>query len=95
MNLKCAFCQQELDPSEKVGRRDVCPACGRDLHCCYQCHFYDANSHHECRETQADYVKEKDQANFCDYFRLNPHLRVKVADKETQKAKLEALFKKK
>ena len=91
--MKCAFCQNEVVVSERVGRRDVCSHCGRDLHCCCQCHFYDKNVHHECREPQADYVKEKDQANFCDYFRFDPKIQAKVED-AAAKAKFENLFKK-
>ncbi|MDO8527137.1 MAG: hypothetical protein Q7T03_05545 [Deltaproteobacteria bacterium] len=89
----CAFCQKEVSLSGTVGRRDVCPHCDADLHCCFQCHFYNPDVHHECTEPQADYVSEKEKANFCDYFRFDPHAKVKVADKEAQKAKLDALFK--
>ncbi len=92
--MKCAFCQTDVSVSERAGRRDSCPHCGGDLHCCYQCHFYDEQAHHECREPQADWVKEKDQANFCDYFRFDPQRVVKGENKEAAKAKLEALFKK-
>jgi len=92
---KCCFCQQEVTIVDRVGRRDACPSCGRDLHCCFQCHFYDENAHHQCLEPQADYVSEKDQANFCDYFRFDPRIQIKTVDKNAQHAKLEALFKKK
>ncbi|MBI4125149.1 MAG: hypothetical protein HY466_04385 [Deltaproteobacteria bacterium] len=91
----CAFCQREVVLTEKPGRREECPHCGRDIHCCYQCRFYDAKAHHECREPQADFVAEKDQANFCDYFVFAPQIRVKTEDKEKLKAQLNNLFKKK
>lgn len=92
--MRCVFCQKDVFVSERVGRRDVCSHCGRDLHCCYQCHFYDKNAHHECREPQADFVKEKDEVNFCDTFRFDPQIVVKTEDKEAARAKLDALFKK-
>lgn len=91
----CAFCQKKLEIKEKPGRLDECPHCHRDLHCCYQCRFYDRSAHHECREPQADFVAEKEKANFCDYFVFDPQIRVKTEDKEAARAKLEALFKKK
>lgn len=91
----CAFCQKKIELSEKPGRCDLCPHCDRDLHCCFQCLFYDANAHHECREPQADIVLEKDKANFCDYFIFDPQIQVKTEDKNAARAKLEALFKKK
>ncbi|MFK7826658.1 MAG: hypothetical protein AB8G05_21130 [Oligoflexales bacterium] len=32
------------------------------------CIYYDAGSHHECREPQAEWVREKESGNFCGYF---------------------------
>lgn len=60
-----------------------------------QCKFYDPNVHHECREPQADFVSEKDQANFCDYFVFGPRLKVQIEDARKAKEKLEGLFKRK
>ena len=90
----CAFCQKDISLKDKPGRRDVCPECGRDLRCCYQCHFYDASAHHECREPQADWVSEKDKSNFCDYFIFDPQIQVKTEKKDTLQSKWENLFKK-
>ena len=33
------------------------------------CAFYDAHAHNQCRETQAEWVRYKEEANYCDYFR--------------------------
>ena len=54
-----------------VARTDECPDCQRDLHCCRNCRFFDPGKSRQCSEPQADYVKEKDRANFCDYFSPN------------------------
>ncbi len=35
------------------------------------CRFFDPGKNNQCSETQADYVREKDKANFCDYFQPN------------------------
>ena len=51
-----------------MGRKEECPHCSTDLHTCTHCSFYDTGSYNECREPQADVVKEKEKANFCDYF---------------------------
>ncbi|MBI4209475.1 MAG: hypothetical protein HY538_07210 [Deltaproteobacteria bacterium] len=69
----CYACSGEI-PQKSIGRRDVCDRCGADLHCCFQCEFYDEKAHHQCRESQAEWVSDKERANFCDYFRgaLNP-----------------------
>ena len=36
------------------------------------CSYFDANVAKSCREDDAEEVKEKERANFCDYFK--PHL---------------------
>ncbi|MBI4367443.1 MAG: hypothetical protein HY543_11545 [Deltaproteobacteria bacterium] len=94
----CAFCGAALADPRAVARRDVCSGCGKDLHCCLQCRFYDRQTHHECREPQAEYVAEKVEANFCEYFELMGTRRVGLAgeDPAQEKAKraLDALFKK-
>lgn len=48
--------------------RDTCPRCDADLHTCRNCRHYDAGAHHECRENQAEWVRDKDRNNRCDYF---------------------------
>ena len=57
-----------LASGDKVVRRDTCPKCSADLHCCLNCNFYDPHVHNQCRETQAEWVRYKDEANHCDYF---------------------------
>jgi hypothetical protein len=55
---------------EKVSRRDECPGCGTDLRVCLNCAFYDESKANSCAEPQAEPVKEKDRANYCDFFRF-------------------------
>ncbi|MGZ3806110.1 MAG: hypothetical protein ACXVB4_17985, partial [Pseudobdellovibrionaceae bacterium] len=64
--LHCFNCNKEI-PAGMVGRRDECSQCRSDVHVCKNCEFYDPKAYNECREPQADVVKEKDRANFCDY----------------------------
>ncbi len=54
--------------------RDACPNCDADLHCCRNCRFYDPGKHNECAETQAEWVRDKEASNYCDYFQPNPVL---------------------
>ncbi len=67
----CNHCGREVRLIGKIARTDECPHCHQDLHCCRNCRFFDPGKSRQCRETQADYVKEKDRANFCDYFSPN------------------------
>ena len=39
-----------------------------DLHSCVNCKFYSPGSHYDCHETIDELVKDKERANFCDYF---------------------------
>jgi len=64
----CHFCGKPVAIEGKVKRTETCPACQSDLHCCKNCAFYDPFAHNACRETQAEWVARKDQANFCDFF---------------------------
>lgn len=88
----CFQCQAELKVLLPVGRREECPSCRQDVHVCKNCVHYDPKSYNECRETSADVVKEKDRANFCDYFELFQGQRSGGANKADLKAKADALF---
>ncbi len=55
-----------------MGRRDECPDCGAELHVCKLCQYYDPAVTKACREDDAEEVKRKERANFCDYFKPSP-----------------------
>jgi predicted RNA-binding Zn-ribbon protein involved in translation (DUF1610 family) len=88
----CNKCNKPLT-IEKVLFRDECPHCGIDLHVCLNCLFYDEGKANRCRESQADYVKDRDRANYCDYFRFNDAETKKPEKQEAEKLWKE-LFKK-
>jgi hypothetical protein len=62
----CYFCGKTIET--EIFRSSTCPDCGRDLKICLNCKFYDPNVHWECRETIPEAVRDKERANFCDYF---------------------------
>lgn len=83
-------------PLEKVGFRDVCEKCRAWLHCCRSCELYEPGAHNDCREPGAELVAEKEQGNFCDFFRFAPGPRARAGGKpEDARARLDALFRKK
>ena len=94
--MKCAFCNGNVSIKGVVARKDECPHCGRDLRCCKQCKFYDANAYNECREVSAERIVDKERANFCDFFIIRGSKGKGGNYSRTQDAKaaLEALFKK-
>lgn len=95
--VQCSGCRRVIDlPSgERVGFRDTCPGCGRDLHACVQCAHYDPAAYNACRETQAERVGERERANRCDYFRPSEAGEAAAGDElGAARDRLEALFKK-
>jgi hypothetical protein len=72
-DLVCWRCGAALAAlSLPLRRLDECPACRAELHVCRLCRSYDPRVQRKCREDDAEEVKHKDQANFCDYFRPRP-----------------------
>jgi hypothetical protein len=94
--LTCHNCGQELRFADFPGRRDECEKCGADVHACKNCRHYDRAAYNECREPQAEVTREKDRANFCDFFSPRGVGAATAADpKKDLLAAAEALFKKK
>jgi hypothetical protein len=96
--MNCWHCARKIEVvvGERIGFRDECPECGRALHSCRNCGFYDPSYNNSCREPMAERVVDKERFNFCEYF-----IPSDAAAKSPAKAKmgaqekLEALFKKK
>ena len=91
----CHQCGYEQEMERKIFRQETCPKCSAWLHCCLQCRHYDVRAYHECKESEATWVHDKELANFCDYFELKDpaHTAVQNKAKAAQK-KLDDLFKK-
>jgi hypothetical protein len=64
----CHHCRGELKVGGYISRSDECPQCGSDVHCCLNCDNYDPYAHNKCREPQAEWVTDREKANFCDFF---------------------------
>jgi len=71
--LRCYRCGASLEAlSLPLTRQDQCPDCTVYLHCCRMCAYFDAGITEQCAEDDAEEVKHKEGANFCEYFRPNP-----------------------
>lgn len=69
-SLRCYRCGASLEAlSLPLGRLDECPECEVQLHVCRMCVHFDPRVTRQCREDDADEVRDKARANFCDYFR--------------------------
>ena len=88
----CYFCRLPIPTKNRVGRNDTCEKCGKDLHSCVNCRFYDSNAHNSCKEPQSSWVTDRTKSNFCEYYTPGGN---RVDKKQLDaRAKLEALFKK-
>ena len=62
----CWYCGNEIEGS--VYRNTICEQCGKDVKVCKNCRFFEPGAHWDCGETISEAVREKERANFCDYF---------------------------
>ena len=70
--LACYKCGASLAALSLPFRRlEECPQCSRELHVCRMCQSYDSRSPKGCLEEDAPEVRDKERANFCDYFKAS------------------------
>jgi hypothetical protein len=94
-SLQCWRCGASLAAlSLPLSRQDQCPDCFVYLHNCRMCSFFDPAVVEQCREDDAEEVKNKEGANFCDYFRPNPaaHDARYVSAEGQARSQLDTLF---
>ena len=92
LDIQCFSCKK-VSSWDVITRRDECPNCKSDIHVCLNCQFFSESAHHQCRETQAEYVKEKDRANFCEYFEASSSFRQNESKPDDLLKAAEELFK--
>ena len=90
----CWKCGESLaDILLPLPRQAECPHCHAQLHVCRMCEFYDPSVGQMCREPVAEAVSDKQRANFCGYFKINPSAYSPSSDQsEESRRQLEALF---
>ena len=87
----CYRCRAQISFGEGlVPRAALCPSCHSDVHVCVNCRFHDRAAHNQCREPAAEFVRDKERANFCELFELAQ--RGAVAKGGGAQAALDALF---
>ncbi len=75
-------------------RLEECPKCRAELHVCRMCVDYDTQVAKHCREPTAEEVRDKEHANFCDFFKPRPaaYIAPNTAEVARARAELEKLF---
>lgn len=95
MALVCWKCGASLaDLTLPLRRLEECRQCHAELHVCKLCEWYSLSVAKHCRETVAEEVKDKERANFCDYFKPREDVySAKGTDAAARaQAELDALF---
>lgn len=95
MALVCWNCGVSLaDLSLPLRRLEECRQCHAELHVCKLCEWYSIGVAKQCREPIAEEVKDKERANFCDYFKpkQDAYSAKDTAAAAKAQAELDALF---
>ena len=95
IDMQCWKCGIELkNVLLPFSRYEECASCKADLHACISCRHYDPNISDACDVDLADFVLDKDKANFCDHFSVNTKAHIKKDDTASRQARaqLAALF---
>jgi hypothetical protein len=73
MSFYCWKCGKKIEypVGSRVMNRDTCSRCDADLHACRGCQFHDPGKHNQCAEPRAEWVGDREAANYCDYFQPN------------------------
>lgn len=77
-----------------ISRRDHCPECSAAVHVCRMCTSYARDVIGQCLEEAAEEVLDKDNSNYCEWFKPRPNA-FDAADRNQQEraaAELDALF---
>ncbi len=92
--LSCYKCGHALRvlPRDRIHRSDTCAACGADLYCCVHCRYFDPSRSNECSEPQAEWVRDKEAANFCGYFEPRTSLNLTARGGRSRGADARAAF---
>ena len=75
-----------------LARHEECSHCRAQLHVCRMCVYFDTAAPQQCREPVAENVSDKQRANFCGYFQINPQAYAGPSDQAADSRKLDALF---
>ena len=95
MNLVCWKCGTSVaELPLPLSRLAECPKCRAYLHVCRMCRFYDPRLTGLCQEERAEEVRDKEHANFCDWFKPRPdaYRPSGTAKSQAAKSNLDSLF---
>ncbi len=95
MTLVCWNCGKSLESIPlPISRHAHCPSCFEPVHSCRMCRFHAESVPGQCEDERADPPTQKENANFCEYFkpRQNAWSKQRGVAADSAKARLDALF---
>jgi hypothetical protein len=87
----CWSCGAALEAVD-YQREGECQRCRKQTHVCRNCRFYEPGRPSDCQEPIAEPVRDKDRANFCDYFEPSSETYRPGADVDALRAAADSLF---
>ena len=93
--IVCWNCGCSLkDIPRPISRHANCPECFEDLHCCRLCVHYAPRLTGQCDDDRADPPVQKENANFCDFFRplSGAYEDARGSRRDAARQQLDALF---
>ncbi len=66
--FRCAVCGHKAQLLGEVAADALCEGCGKPLHTCTNCTFFDTGARFECRKPIPQRVESKTKANSCELF---------------------------
>ena len=90
----CWFCGTEYAGGPRPSRDVTCAKCRMSLKCCKNCAYFDPAAHNQCRDRAAEWVRDKELANFCEFFEFREGTgKPSGGRSEEARRKLDDLFK--
>lgn len=96
--FKCSQCGHAMPIAFVVEVASTCGGCGRDLHNCVNCRFFDSGARWECRQAIPERLSSKTKGNACTLFEGKTTQQFareaeKPRDPKDPRAAFDALFK--
>jgi hypothetical protein len=66
--FKCAVCGEPGKTLATIEVDSTCPKCGKPLHSCTNCSFFDSGARFECSKPIPARIESKAKANECNLF---------------------------
>ncbi len=67
--FRCAVCGEKVQTLTSIEPETTCSSCGKPLHTCTNCTFFDSGSRFECRKPIPARIESKAKANSCEHFK--------------------------